>query len=327
MTELPATPDGPAITWRSPTVADAQGLANHTRMVHEAEQLEFLPGPNTFRWMLDQPGIEPQHDMLIAVAGDRIVADTGTWLHAGEAGARCIIWAETSPGYESLKPFLLDWAEARGRQRLGAEADDRPRVLRIGVEEHRHSHRRAIEEAGFGSPRSFADMARPLSGLPSAPALPPDIEVAPWNDDLEEAARLASNESFADHWGSLPMTGEEFNGLYGASPTFRPDLSFLAVADGEVVSFCLCEVDEGDNDDRDTNDVYIQRVGTIRSHRGSGIASHLMIRSMEAAASDTAGLDRAALQVDEMSHTNATVVYERLGFATYARSLTYVKTL
>ena len=33
------------------------------------------------------------------------------------------------------------------------------------------------------------------------------------------------------------------------------------------------------------------------------------------------GLDRAALEVDEMSHTDATVVYERLGFETYARSI------
>ncbi len=39
------------------------------------------------------------------------------------------------------------------------------------------------------------------------------------------------------------------------------------------------------------------------------------------------GLDRVALWVDEMSHTNATLVYERLGFKTYGRSLTYVKGL
>ena len=84
--------------------------------------------------------------------------------------------------------------------------------------------------------------------------------------------------------------------------------------------------DDADNADRETNDVYIHRVGTIRSHRRQGLATHLIIRSMEAAVA-AGGLDRAALQVDEMSHTRATLVYERLGFETYARSLTFVKAL
>ena len=44
---------------------------------------------------------------------------------------------------------------------------------------------------------------------------------------------------------------------------------------------------------------------------------------MEAASAG--GFGRSALQVDEMSHTNATLVYERLGFEAYARSLTYIK--
>lgn len=264
--------------------------------------------------------------MLVGVAGADVVADTGTWLHAGDAGARCIIWGETSPGYEHLRAFLLEWSEARGRQRLGVVTEDLPRVLRISVEEHRTAQREAIEAAGFDSPRSFTDMGRPLSDLPPAPGLPDGIEVVAWSDDLEEATRLASNASFADHWGSLPMTPQEFSGFYRDSPTFRPDLSFLALGDGAVVSFCLCEVDDEANEERATNDVYVQRVGTIRSHRGRQLATHLIVRSMEAALS-TGRLERAALLVDEMSHTHATLVYERLGFETHARSLTYVKTL
>ena len=323
---LPSPPRSPGLTWCPITADDAGALADHTRRVHEAERLDFLPGAGYFRWLLEQPGIDPEHDLLVAVAGDNIVADTGAWLHAGDAGARCIIWAETSPGYEHLKAHLLEWSEARARQRLGTVSSDLARVLRIGVEEHRQAHREAIEAAGFDSPRSFADMARPLSDLPPAPDLIDKIEVFAWSDDLEEATRLASNKSFADHWGSLPMAPAEFSGFFRNSPTFRPDLSFLALEHGEVVSFCLSEVDDEDNADRDTNDVYLQRVGTVRSRRGRRLASHLIVRSMEAAASAD-GLDRAVLQVDEMSHTNATLVYQRLGFETYSRSLTYVKTL
>lgn len=324
MTRLPTPPDEPGITWRAPTIDDAPGLADHTRLIHEAEKLEFLPGAGFFRWLMAQPGIDPEHDMLVAVADGSIVADAGTWLHSADTGARCIIWAEASPDYRNLTAYLLEWSETRGRRRLDNEPRDRSRVLRIAVEEHREAYREAIEAAGFESPRRFADMARPLTDLPAAPVVPGGIEVVAWSDDLEEATRLASNLSFADHWGSLPMSPEEFSGFYRDSPTFRPDLSFLALDGGAVVSFCLCEVDEEDNEEPDTNDVYIQRVGTIRSHRGQRLATHLIVRAMEAAAS-AGGLDRSALQVDEMSHTDATLVYERLGFETYARSLTYVK--
>lgn len=324
MTRLPTPPDAPGIAWRAPTLDDAQGLADHTRLIHQAEQLEYLPGAGFFRWLLAQPGIDPEHDMLVAVAGDSIVADAGTWLHSADTGARCIIWGETSPNYRHLRAYLLQWSEARGRRRLDNEPRDSSRVLRIAVEEHRKAYREAIEAAGFESPRRFADMARSLIDLPPTPAVPSGIEVVAWSDGLEEATRLASNESFADHWGSLPMAPEEFSGFYRDSPIFRPDLSFLALDGGAVVSFCLCEVDEEDNEERATNDAYIQRVGTIRSHRGKRLATHLIVRAMKAAAS-AGGLDRSALQVDEMSHTNATLMYERLGFETYARSLTYVK--
>jgi len=324
MNHPPTPPDDPGIVWRAPTIDDAAGLADHTRLIHHEEELEFLPSAGYFRWLLAQPGIDPERDMLVAVADGSIVADAGTWLHTADTGARCIIWSETSPNYRHLRPYLLEWSETRGRRRLDDEPHDRARVLRIAVEEHRQTYREAIEAAGFETPRRFADMARPLTDLPPAPSLPTGIEVVTWSDDLEETTRLASNESFKDHWGTLPMTPEEFSGFYRDSPTFRPDLSFLALDGDTVVSFCLCEVDEEDNDERATNDAYIQRVGTIRSHRGQRLATHLIVRAMEAAAS-TGALDRSALEVDEMSHTDATLMYERLGFETYARSLTYIK--
>lgn len=319
---LPQPPDAPGLIWRSPTIKDAGMLADHTRRIHEVERLEFLPSAESFEWMLGQPGIDPADDMLIGLVGDTIVADAGTWLHSGATGSRCIIWGEASPEHTDLVGFLLEWARARAQQRLGAQPDQLPKVIRISVEEHRSAQCAAIEAVGFESPRGFVAMARPLSNLPPIPDVPSGVEVVPWSDDREEAVRLASNASFADHWGSLPLDAAEFRGFHSDNPTFRPDLSFVAIAQGSVVSFSLCEVDDEDNKDRDTNDVFINRVGTIRSHRGQGLASHLIIRSLHAAAS-VGGLDRAALDVDEISHTNATLVYERLGFETYARTFSY----
>lgn len=306
------------LTWRALTAADAPGMAAHTRRIHEAERLSFVPGAAFFEWLIDQPGIEP-------VVGDhegQIVADVGTWLHTSDKGARCFVWAEASPGWEHLKAPMFAWVKSRARQRLEECDASLPRVIRTSVEEHRADHVAVVEATGFPMRRSFAEMARPLTDLPPLPALPAGVEVIGWQDELTDLAREASNDSFADHWGSLPMTPEEFSGFVKDNPTFRPDLSFLATEGGRVVSFCFVEVDDEDNADRDTDDLYIHRVGTLQSHRGRSLATHLMIRSMQAGAA--AGLDRAALEVDEMSHTHATRVYERLGFRTYARSINFV---
>jgi len=317
--DTPSLPDG--LTWRAPKTTDAAGLAAHTRLIHEAERLGFLPNAEFFAWLLDQPGIDVDHDVRVGVDADRIVADCGTWLHTADTGSRCIIWAETTPGWEHVRPAMVEWATARARQRL----QDRPgpRVIRASVEEHRTDLRQTYSDAGFDAARSFVDMARPLTDLPDPPPLPHGIEVVGWSTEYAESARLTSNAAFADHWGSLPMSREEWRGFTDESPTFRSDLSFVAVDGEQVISFSLAEVDEDDNAERDTNDLYIHRVGTLPEFRGRGIASHLMVRSMQAAAAPGT-LDRAALDVDESSHTNATRVYERLGFEVYDRSITYV---
>lgn len=326
MAKLPQPPDAPGLTWRPPTINDISLLADHTLRIHEVERLDFLASAEFFEWLLAQPGIDSAEDMLVGLIDDKIVADAGTWLHSGDAGARCIVWGEASPGHTNLAGFLLEWAKARAMQRLAAVPEQLPKVIRTSVEEHRSAQRTAIEAAGFEEPRGFVTMARRLSELPAAPNVPSGIQVVTWSDDLEEAVRVASNTSFADHWGSLPMDAAEFGGFYRDSPTFRPDLSFLAIANGSVVSFSLCGVDDEDNENRDTNDVFIERVGTVRSHRGQGLASLLILRSMQAAVS-AGGLDRAALDVDERSHTDATLVYERLGFETLSRALSYTITI
>lgn len=309
------------LTWRALIAADAPGMAAHTRRVHEAERLSFVPGAAFFEWLIEQPGIEP----LVADREGQIVADVGTWLHTSDKGSRCFIWAEASPGWEHLKAPMIAWAKKRARERLDECDTSLPRAIRTSVEEHRAAHVAVVEAAGFPMRRSFAEMARPLTDLPPLPPLPDGVGVAGWQGELADSARAASNDSFADHWGSLPMTPKEFSGFVENNPNFRADLSFLAVENGRVVSFCFVEVDDEDNAGRDTDDLYIHRVGTIPTHRGRSLATHLMIRSMQAGAA--AGLDRAALEVDEMSHTNATAVYERLGFETYARSINFVDEL
>ena len=316
--------DAPGISWRAAVPGDAEELAAHTKRIHEEERLDHVPGPTFFRWVMGQAEMDPATDWRVAVADDgRIVADGGAWIHITEEGGRGFLWSETDPGHHDLEPGLLAWAEARALEAL--EEATGPRMIRIPSEEHRTRHRAVIEEAGYEVGRSFVSMERSLADLPGLRDLPVGVAVVPWTEGLSEGARLANNESFADHWGSLPVSREQWRTHYLESKVFRTDLSYLATAGGKVVSICLCEVDDEADAEQGVGELYIERVGTVREHRGKGVASHLIVRSMQAAAG--AGLERVSLEVDETSHTGATEVYRRLGFAVRSRTLHYLREL
>ena len=317
-------PEKPGIVWRAPSPDDAEALVAHTRRIHEEEHLHFVPGPTFFRWVMAQAEMDPEADWRVAIDGDgRIVADGGAWIHITDEGGRVFIWAETGPGHHDLEPDLLSWAHARASNALEATAAGLPRAIRLPTEEHRQRHRAVIEGAGFKIGRSFVTMHRALDDLPEPSGLPDGVRAVPWDPGLSEGARLANNASFADHWGSLPVGIDQWRTHYVESGAFRPDLSYLAVAGGQVVSICLCEVDAEANEEKGVRELYVERVGTLRGHRGRGVASHLVVKSLEAAAS--AGLERAALEVDETSHTGATEVYRRLGFDVESRTIHYLE--
>lgn len=290
--------------------------------VDKAEHLGHVPGVESFLWLMRQPDFHVETEWIVGFGEDgEAHADAAAWTQATDAGSRAFIWFEAGPGHDGLKPFLLSWAEAVGRRGLAAGAA--PRVLRVPVEEHRAEHRQVIEAAGFEAGRSFALMEVSLDDVPAPGAPPEGISVEVWSRALDDGTRLANNEAFADHWGSLPLAADEWTAEYAESTQFRPDLSYLAVVDGRVVGFCLTEVDEEHNAERGVAEAYVHKVGTVREHRRRGIATHLLQRSLMAARA--AGLDRASLEVDESSHTNATEVYRRLGFTVAMRTIHYLK--
>jgi ribosomal protein S18 acetylase RimI-like enzyme len=294
--------------------------------VHEAERLDHVSGSESYRWLAAQEGFDPSRDTMVAIdAAGEVRAEAAVWAQITDQGARAFIWAEAAPPYTHLRPGLYRWAEAAARARLATADPATERVIRAAVEEHRDGVRSELLGLGFELRRSFATMRRPLAGAPDLPPLPAGVTVAAWSPESDEAVRLANNASFADHWGTFPMSPQSWTTAYRDSETFRGDLSFAAFADGTVVSFCMAEVEEEENARTGRNEVYIHRVGTLRSHRRLRLASHLLLRTMGAAAA--AGLEAAALDVDESSHTNAGEVYLRLGFEVTERSMHYLKEL
>jgi ribosomal protein S18 acetylase RimI-like enzyme len=324
MAALPELPSLPNATWRPWSLDDAAALSAHMKRVDAVERLDHVSGAESYRWLLSQEGFDPATDSRAAFGADgTVLAETGVFAQVTESGGRAFLWAEAAPPHTPLRPELIRWAEARARQILAAVDPGLDRVIRLGVEEHRTEFRRELEGLGFEALRSFATMRRPLADLPTLPPLPDGVTVEPWSPERDEAIRLANNESFADHWGAFPMSSQMWVSSYRDSEIFRPDLSFVAIAPEGAVSFCMVEVEEDENARTGHRDLYVHRVGTLRNHRRRRLASHLMLRSMHAGLD--AGLERAVLDVDESSHTNAGDVYLRLGFSVTERSIHYLK--
>ena len=72
-------------------------------------------------------------------------------------------------------------------------------------------------------------------------------------------------------------------------------------------------------------DGWIMSVSVIRSHRKRGIASALIVASLEAF--KRAGLTHSALGVDSENRTGAYRLYERLGYRAVNRSVVYERRL
>lgn len=322
----PAPPPSPGLTWRPATLGDAAGLAALFAAADAAEDLEEPIGPDGARYYLTFPGLDPAEDTLVAAGPDGELAGFAwAWVQESSAARRALLWIETRPEHTGLESILLGWAEARARPRLESGPPGGRRHLRLHVEEHRARRRAVFETAGFRHARTFVEMHRPLDSPPGPPPPLPGIAVVPWAPELDEAAREASNEAFAHHWDSIPLSSDEWRGRITGDSVFRPELSRLAVHDGEVVALCLAAVDPEYNEQEGIAELWVDRVATRPTWQRRGLGAALIAEVLAAGA--LSGLTRAGLTVDQDNTSRASALYERLGFVAERRTLAYVKAL
>jgi ribosomal protein S18 acetylase RimI-like enzyme len=178
----------------------------------------------------------------------------------------------------------------------------------------------ALHEAhGFRPARWYFDMRRDLrEPLPAMPELE-GLEVRAYEPALAERVRLAHNEAFADHWGSEPQTAEIWNREFVGDPFFRGDLSFVVLAGDEIAGYSVNYVTEADWEVTGVREGWVGQLGVRRPWRKRGLATALLVRSMEAFRA--ADLDAATLGVDAENPTGALGIYERVGFRPIRRSV------
>jgi ribosomal protein S18 acetylase RimI-like enzyme len=211
--------------------------------------------------------------------------------------------------------MVFEWMLRRSSEIAAGFDPALPTKLMADAADDQHDLRTVATRAGFEPVRRFLEVARPAAAVvPDIPA-PAGVELVTWSPTLDEGARLAHTEAFADHWGSEPRSAEEWAQWYTGHRSFRPDLSVLAVerATGTVAGLVLTAAYPQDWATIPT-EAWINTVGTRRAWRGQGIARWLMTEVHRRIAGSDTGFERAILGVDADNPTGALRLYRGLGY-------------
>jgi GNAT superfamily N-acetyltransferase len=265
---------------------------------------------------------EPDRDLRLAFTGGEPAGWVHVWhLPAGERLERAYLHGTVAPDHrgEGVGSALFDWGVERATARLREADPALPKFVRAEAFDWLSEAHSLFADHGMAPVRWFQDMVRPLTDLPPYVAVD-GVEVVPWDRTRDEELRIVRNTSFADHWGTSPTGPEgwvEWMEGYGA----RPDLSFMALADDRVVGLSFNEHYPEDQAVTGRIDGWLQSIGTLREWRGRGVASALIVRSLERFAAE--GFTHACLGVDADSPSGAPHLYAGLGFEPQHRWVTY----
>jgi ribosomal protein S18 acetylase RimI-like enzyme len=321
------SPAGAALAWRAPTRADLPAWLELVRAQQLADGEPELMGAEELAAGFDDAMWAPQHDARLveapsgALAADGVVGTLG----AGREFVRVFCWGGVHPEWRGrgLGRELFGWQVDRGHERYAELDTDLPGVLETGCPVD-HPAGRLYARFGFSPTRYWSHMAHDLAVLPAGAAGTADgLRTCRYREELSERVRRAHNEAFADHWGSAERDKSSWLDHVVGHPRFRPELSFVVLdgvpRDPAVAAYLVSY--ESEPAPGEPSAGYIGFVGTRRSWRGRGLASALVAHAL--AAMKDAGYARALLTVDTENPTGAHRLYERLGFATERRYVTY----
>ncbi len=271
-----------------------------------------------FREELEAPNLELDRDCRLAIVDDSLAG----WVlcdhtPSGAVQERAFIFGTVDPKFrgEGVGRALMEWAVPVAVERLRTIDNDLAKFVRVYTDSRISDAHRLVSRMGFTQVRWFDALLMPLEARPPAVQLQ-GIDIVAWPaepDGRDEELRLVKNNAFMDHWGSTPISAENWrSGLegYGA----RLDVSFVAIdtATGAIVGYCLNKHYAADEELLGRRDGWIDNLGTLPEWRGRGIASALIAHSLDAFA--RVGFTHASIAVDSDSPTGASRLYRSIGF-------------
>jgi ribosomal protein S18 acetylase RimI-like enzyme len=334
-------PAAGGLSWRPWTREDVPALAELLHAVEQADGRDWFTSAAEVAESFDAPVFDAARDTLVGLdaAGtmrayalvERFHTDGATFLRATLHGG-----VHPTRRGQGIGTELLAWGTGRARQALAASGGDPlldhlPARISAHLEDNDPTERHDLMRAGGFEPvRYYANLVRDLSAPVPAIGVEPPLRLVPWSEALEDAARLARNDAFRDHWGSQPRTAESWRAYRSH---FAPEWSFVVVDESVryegseqeqpgdttvapgtpyVVGLHRAERYEHDWETQGYTAGYTGLLGVRRDYRGRRIAAALLTHAMHVYAAE--GLQFAELDVDTDNPTGAPALYARLGY-------------
>jgi mycothiol synthase len=308
-------------TLRPVTPEDLPAVHALCRAIEQADAVPIATPIEEFEEWLGHPHLDLAADTRVAERDGELVAWGYIWHRpSDEREHRAFAIGGVSAAHRGLGVgrALLGWQIARATDRLRNAQPDLPRHVRTWAYDFQASAHRLYERFGLQAVRwgeeLILDLARETPAVPE----PGGIRIVPWDAAYSEAARLAQNDAFLDHWGTPPVNEVAWAHDLTAHGS-RLDLSFLALEGERVVGVCHNSHHPSDEAVTGRRDGWIGRVSVVRSHRGRGIASALIAASLQAFRAE--GFTHSMLGVDRDNPTGAYTLYQRLGYRTLTRTM------
>ena len=325
--ELTAWPSLADYDFRALRREDLPALYELLLCIEQAEERRVVGTLEDLQHEYDDPWSLAETDSLTAWTNEgQLVGYARTFQNPQlEDEARCHLLVEIHPSQRSggLESALLNWVEERGQQRLQSAAVLGLQLLCCGIQDTQLQRQAWLEQHAYNRVRYFYRMQRALSDPIPAVQLPGDLALQVYTPDLSQAVQAAFNEAFRDHWSFEPATTEDWQKFFIERTSFRPDLTYVVMADQEVAGLSFNCVGAEENARRQTSEGWIDILAVRRPWRKRGVATALLCASLHAFKAE--GLQHAMLGVDTQNSTGALRVYERVGFQPVKRFIQFRK--
>jgi mycothiol synthase len=314
-----------SITIRYYHDADLEVIVNLINAADAVDLLNEGTGIAELREILHQPGFDPHRDALVALdERQRIVGFARLELKSGAQQSRFYVHTTVHPHWrdKGVERVLLQrfWHTVQERrQTLGSK----PVQFRTYCAAHQQERIALFESFGLHPVRYSPHMVcHPLDNL-AEPRFPHGLQVRPYVPGQDDQSALeAVNEAFSDVMDYAPATLEEMR-QWVVSPSFREELSPVALDAEVVVGLCLCTVSEDRMRLMGRRDVYVDSLAVRPGYRRRGLGSALLLASLHAM--KKAGMESATLDTDTNNPSEPIWLYEKVGFREAWRWVTYGK--
>ncbi|TFD59903.1 GNAT family N-acetyltransferase [Cryobacterium suzukii] len=327
---LPVHPD--VTTWRAASTDDIDGIWQLRRAMGEVDHPNYLTARGAITADFGYSHFHPELDSLVGLdqAGRIIAVGMVMFPPRQVTLVRSMPIGGVHPSLRGrgIGRQLLTWQLGRAKQQLASSAKALPGWILTYADERSPQNAALFERGGLALTRYFLTLERSLDAPVRVVDAAAGIRIAAYTAEASAAVHAARDDAFMDHWGSQPMSDENWNAFVGGQ-WFRPDLSFVAYGTDEsgteqVVGFVLSTANENVWATQGFTGGYIDLVGVLSGWRGRHIAQSLLAAQL--AAGQALGHERVTLAVDSASPTGALGLYTGMGFVPTHRKMAYTLT-